>query len=69
MEAAISLLVCTTSRMDTYDCELMIRILTRRRQKITQRGRLTPSEEYVLNMIDAEIEYFTGVLEWLQSSD
>lgn len=55
--------------MDEYDCELMIGILTRRRQKITQRGRMTPSEEYVLNMIDAEIDYFAGVLKWLRGTE
>lgn len=47
-------------------CELNMRILTRERQKITQRGRLTGDEDLRLDEIDAELEYWEDILNELE---
>ena len=47
-------------------CELNMRILTRERQKITQRGRLTGDEDLRLDEIDAELEYWEDILNDLE---
>jgi len=47
-------------------CELNMRILTRERQKITQRGRLTGDEDLRLDEIDAELEYWEEILNDLE---
>jgi hypothetical protein len=43
-------------------CEFHMRMLERERQKITQRGRLTESEDLRLDEIDAELEYWEEIL-------
>jgi hypothetical protein len=47
-------------------CDLNMRILTRERQKITQRGRLTGDEDLRLDEIDAELEYWEDILNELE---
>lgn len=47
-------------------CDLNMRILTRERQKITQRGRLTGDEDLRLDEIDAELEYWEDILNDLE---
>jgi hypothetical protein len=51
--------------MDAFDFEEMLGLLNRRRQKITQRGRLTEAEDAELYHIDEQIERFEKLLsEW-----
>jgi hypothetical protein len=45
--------------------ELNMRILTRERQRITRRGRLTEEEDLRLDEIDAELEYWEEILKRL----
>lgn len=71
----------TQRDMDTYDplCEFnqemdyddvltQIEIITRRRNKITQKGTLSAMDEMMLDEIDEEISYWETVLEWMNST-
>jgi hypothetical protein len=50
---------------DEEDVMMMIKILSKQRQKITQRGRLSEAEDAELHYLDGELDYWRGILDRL----
>jgi hypothetical protein len=57
-----------TNEMYDYEAEdvmLFLKQLEKRRQKITQRGRLSEEEDVELTEIDAEVDFWEEILDGL----
>ncbi len=50
--------------MDLEEILNQIKMITVRRNKITQKGKLSPMEELLLDEMDEELSYWEELLEW-----